>query len=177
MNAQATLGLSDLARGFPHIPAACGEALAQAAVICLEAMGHEPGVSLQAKSEFKKQAVIEWQLQLTDAMRSFWNDQEEATEIGANGIAILFMRVLAELTVLERARKGGGFDWWLGKDDNLFQEKARLEVSGILKGDRRKVGSRLAAKKKQTKQSDATGFAAYVVIVEFGTPLIIVEKR
>jgi hypothetical protein len=48
--------------------------------------------------------------------------------------AILLMRALTGYTVIERSRKGTGFDWWLGTEDNLFQGKVRLEVSGILRG-------------------------------------------
>lgn len=44
---------------------------------------------------------------------------------------------LTSLVVVERSKKGPGFDYWLGQsdDDDLFANKARLEVSGILAGN------------------------------------------
>jgi hypothetical protein len=54
--------------------------------------------------------------------------------------------------------------------DNLFQGKARLEVSGILRGTTRRINSRIKARMGQTRQSDNLALTAYVVVVEFGTP-------
>jgi hypothetical protein len=46
---------------------------------------------------------------------------------------------LTDYTIVERACKGTGFDYWLGdEDDDLFQWKARLEISGILKGTKKR---------------------------------------
>jgi hypothetical protein len=92
-------------------------------------------------------------------------------------VAILLIRALTGYTVVERSRKGTGFDWWLGTDDNLFQGKARLEVSGILRGTRRRINSRIKARLAQTSQSDNLAVTAYVVVVEFGTPRAKVVQR
>src|SRR5262249_28078411 len=70
-----------------------------------------------------------WSVDVTEAMRRFWNDPDETAEQGAYALALLLLRSLARLTVLERSRKGTGFDWWLASQDNLFQAAARLEVS------------------------------------------------
>src|ERR1700680_191776 len=80
-------------------------------------------------------------------------------------------------TVVERSRKGTGFAWWLGTEDNLFQGKARLEVSGILRGTTRRINSRIKARIGQTRQSDNLALTAYVVVVGFGTPLAKVVQR
>ena len=100
-----------------------------------------------------------------------------ATEHGAYGIACLLILDLTGLTVIQRSRKGTGFDFWLGDDEELpFQNKARLEVSGIRQGDAARVAARVAQKKKQTGRSD--GFLpAYVIVVDFGTPLARVIKK
>ena len=100
-----------------------------------------------------------------------WNDHEVTTEHGAYGIAILLIRAHADQTVVKRARKGPGFDYWLGQsDDPLFQNKARLEVSGIRKGNPRAVTRRMNQKLKQIRENDKE-LPAYVVIVEFSQPL------
>jgi hypothetical protein len=47
----------------------------------------------------------------------------------------MLIRQLTQFTVIERSRKGTGFDYWLGSEDEAgelpFQNKVRLEVSGI----------------------------------------------
>jgi hypothetical protein len=170
------LDLSELATGFPHVPPECGAALTQAAVVCLKHLGHSSGVRLQVDDPFLRRAGLEWSLVLTEAMRRYWNDLEEAVEQGAYGLAILLMRHLTGYTVIERSRKGTGFDWWLGAEDDLFQAKARLEVSGILRGSARRIRSRVSAKKKQTKSSEQLLLPAYIVVVEFGTPRARVDQ-
>lgn len=93
----------------------------------------------------------------------FGTTLQEATQYGAYALALLLMRALTGYTVIERARKGTGFDWWLGNDDNLFQRKARLEVSGILHGTKRRLNARVRARLRQTRQSDELEIPAYVV--------------
>ena len=92
-------------------------------------------------------------------------------------MAFLLIRAITGYTVVERSRKGTGFDWWLGTDDNLFQGKAHLEVSGILQGTARRINSRIKARLRQTMQSDNLALTAYVVVVEFGTPRAKVVQR
>jgi hypothetical protein len=101
----------------------------------------------------------------------------EATERGASAIAFLLMLQLTDYTVIERSRKGTGFDYWLGhKDDMIFQRAARLEISGILSGTAQTVDTRVAQKKKQTRRSDGA-LPAYIVVVEFGAPTAKVVQR
>jgi hypothetical protein len=81
------------------------------------------------------------------------------------------------LTVLERSRKGTGFDWWLASQDNLLQAAARLEVSGIMRGSAKRINGRLKERMAQTERSDPSGLTAYVAIVEFGGPTARVLRR
>jgi hypothetical protein len=132
---------------------------------------------MTVEGTFTATFAIQWSAPVTEAMRRYWNDLEEAAEQGASGLAMLLMRALTGYTVLERARKGTGFDWWLGNDDNLFQNKARLEVSGILRGKGWRIRSRAAAKEVQTGRSNSSGLTAYIVVVEFGAPKARVVRR
>ncbi len=93
------------------------------------------------------------------------------------GVAIALVRQKLRLEVVERARKRSGVDYWLGSGKQLFQKSARLEVSGILRGDATQVRSRVKEKHSQTKQSDQTRLPAIVVVVEFGAPMIAFEER
>jgi hypothetical protein len=92
-------------------------------------------------------------------------------------VALLVLRALAGLTVLERSRKGTGFDWWLASEDNLFPAAARLEVSGIMRGSARRVSARLKERLAQTERSDPAGLTAFVAVVEFGGPVAKVARR
>lgn len=122
-------------------------------------------------------ASIKWDA-VDDQMRRSWNDRENATENGAYGIAILVVLKIKHLHVLEQSKKGTGFDFWLGSpdEDEPFQNKARLEVSGIRKGSRAMISGRVDQKLKQTKKSGGK-HPAVVVVVEFGTPQTHVVDR
>ena len=130
--------LNALGKGsFGCITKDYGGYLAEAASVCLENQKHRSGVNFSVDGEYNEQFVLIWQT-ITDQMRRCHNDLEVATEYGAYGIAVLLIHALTEFTVVERSRKGTGFDYWLGPKSNkgsLFQNKARLEVSGILKNN------------------------------------------
>jgi hypothetical protein len=176
-DAETVLALDDLTSKFPHVPPECGSALVQSAVLCLEGQGHGSGVRLSIQGSFAATFQLNWSMDVTDAMRHYWNDPDEIAEQGAHAVALLLVRSLAGLTVLERSRKGTGFDWWLAPEDNLFQATARLEVSGIMRGGTRRVNERLKARIAQTERSDPSGLTAYVVVVEFSAPQARVTRR
>lgn len=164
------LMLENLIDGFPHVPAAGGALMAQAAMVCLDTRGHQSGVALSVEGIFDTNLMISWSEKVTEAKRRFWNDMDEATEHGATGVAILLMRSLVKYTVVERSRKGTGFDWWLGSEDNLFQRTARLEVSGILHGSSRRINSRIKVRLERSRRTEDATLPLYVVVVEFGKP-------
>lgn len=173
----AALTLDSLVGDFPNIPSEGGAMMAQAAVGCLDHQAHTSPVRLVVDGAFTATFSLSWSEAVTQAKRRFWNDLDEATQQGAYALAILLIRAITGFTIIERSRKGTGFDWWLGTEDNLFQGKARLEVSGILRGTSRRINSRIKARMGQTRQSDHLALTAYVVVVEFGTPRAKVVNR
>src|SRR5260370_29664514 len=176
-NDTTELDLDSMVHGFPHLSPEGGAMMAQAAMVCLDRQGHRSGVLLGVDGAFRARFSLSWSKTVTRAMRRFWGDLEEATQQGAYAVAILLIRALTGYTVIERSRKGTGFDWWLGAEDNLFQGKARLEVSGVLRGTPRAINSRIKARIGRTRQSDNMALTAYVVVVEFGTPRAKVVQR
>ena len=117
-------------------------------------------------------ASLKWG-EVNELAEGTWGDLQEATEYGAYGVAIIVALPLTGTPRVERSAKGTGVDYWLGNGNDprgIFQRTARLEVSGILKGDQPKITARLREKLAQTKRSDKVGLAAYVVIVDFGGP-------
>ena len=165
-----SIDLNSLADGMPGLTSACGKSLAEAAAVCLEDRKHQSGTSLHLTGFQKQERALNWST-VTDQQRRCYNDLQEATERGACGVAILVVRELTGLLVVERSKKGPGFDYWLGKadDDDLFGNKARLEVSGILSGVDSDIKSRVKQKKKQIEPS-AKLAPGYVAIVEFSKP-------
>ena len=170
------LNLNDLAAGLPAISPALGEALAEAAGVCLESQGHDHGVLLRITGYRDTSYSLAWP-QITDQILRSFNDPEEATEFGAVAVAVLLAKKEIGYSVIERSRRGTGFDYWIGDESEVpFAGKARLEISGIRKGGRREVATRVNRKLRQIGRSGSSP-AGYVIVVEFGTPLAEVQKQ
>ena len=166
--------------GLPALTVGAGTYLCESASVCLAQNGLSIGVLLKVSGIRNTSFALKWP-SITQQLLDTYNDLQDATEDGAYGIAILLLRELEGLTVIQRSRKGTGFDYWLGdgtrfgSDPSLvFERLARLEVSGILKGTTADKKARLTQKRKQVQRS--AGIPAYIVIVEFNTPSVIVEK-
>ena len=173
MESTVVLDLRELESGIPALTQALGRVHAEAAAVCLENQGHQEPVRLTVRKIDTPQYDLRWPA-LTDTMRRAYEDMERATELGAYGVAILLIRDQTGLTAIRQSRKGTGFDYWLGPDgadDQLvFQDAARLEVSGILSGTDSQFLTRVKQKLKQTEASDSTGLTAYACVVEFSRP-------
>lgn len=164
-------------KGLPALTVGAGRFLAEAAAVCLEDRGHASPAELEGRGIAAPLYRVEWP-EVTEQMGRSFNDLQEATEYGACAVAILLVREITGLSVVERSRKGTGFDYWLGKAGSPpFQKKARLEVSGILDGTAGEIAGRMREKVEQTEQSDATRLPAYVVVVEFSRPCAEVARR
>jgi len=170
------LALNDLAAGTPGLTPECAASLAQAASVCLEEEGHAPGAVIDIDGSFQRRFNLQWD-EATTQMRRCWADSDEATEFGACGVATLLIHALTDLTIVQRARRGNGFDYWLGRRDDdpdlLFQGRTRLEVSGVRKGGDSIVNAREREKLRQVERfanPSVAGTPAIVIVVEFGTP-------
>lgn len=173
-----TLIIDTLDQGLPGVSKRVGQRLAEASAFCLSCQNHQPGVHLGVHGDSSMSFKLVWEHEISEQILNTWDDYQEATEAGATGIAFLLMLELTDFTVIRRARKGTGFDYWLGNKDAAypFQEAARLEVSGILAGDDRKIRSRVRKKLKQTQPTDGS-LPAFVVVVEFSQPVSHVVKK
>jgi hypothetical protein len=162
-----------LSGGAPGITPKWGACLAEAASFCLQDQKHSSGVRLRVDGDYKRHFRMLWiSSDNQEQLERCWRDAEVTTELGAYGIATLIVPVLTQYAVIERSRKGTGFDYWLGEpgtSDRLFQNRARLEVSGIRKGDESQVRQRVRQKIRQTNKSDGN-LPAVIAVVEFSTP-------
>lgn len=140
--------------------------------------GHPENVLLMIEGDLQDTVGIHWQDDYNEQKGRTYADMQYTTEHGAVCLSVMLITCLNPYTVIERSRKGTGFDYWLGdKNSLLFQKKARLEVSGILKGDDSLLKSRHAAKVEQTSKSDELRIPAYVSVVEFSKPKAMFTKR
>lgn len=176
----SVLDLRDLPNGIPALTKALGEVHAETAAVCMDHHKHKMPVNLFVRKVKNARYVLEAP-EVTDAMRRTYADMQRTTELGACGIAILLVRERTGLTIVHQSWKGGGFDYWLGPDDSedelVFQNTARLEVSGILSGTNSQFATRLKQKLKQMEVSDDTDLPGYAVVVEFGKPQAEMAKR
>lgn len=156
--------------------------LMEACVWCMLSSRHSNGVSLEVIDYTEAFCyLVSWpeELDLEAINRSF--NRDDATEEGAEAIALLIALDRTEFTAVERASTATGIDYWLGYKDKLnnpFERAARLEISGIHKETANNtVQMRINAKLSQTLPTDHT-FSVYVIVVEFSKPYAtIVLKR
>ena len=170
------LNLEDLAQGLGAINKVMGAFLAQAGAVCLDKHRHPDGVVLSVQGSFDARFEV-YRVISTEDTKLIWKDEIEAANYGACAFAVLLVRELTPLMVVERACIGTGVDYWLGEKDQLpFQKKARLEVSGINQGTESAINARVKKKLAQTAPSDGK-LPAYIVVVEFSRPTSHVVKK
>jgi len=168
------LDLGSLADGMPPgLSRERGAAMAQAARVCLTESQHPSPCSLTVDGGHAANLPLAFEEAGDVELRS-WNDREEATQQGAYAVAILLMKRLDNLAVLERSRRGTHFDWWLGPagSDRLFQDKICLEVSGIRDGSEAQIRERVSQKWERFGTAASDGSNRRVVVVEYSRPLV-----
>ena len=169
--------LDHLHKRFPGLSAKMGAVLSEAAMVSFERQNHVSGVNLTVSGEKNECFEIIWSGKMDTQISNSWLDQEEATEFGAVGMSVLLAIFNTGFTVIERAIKYSGIDYWLGYSDGLmFEKSARLEISGIFKGSRAMVNKRVMTKQRQVAQSHSSNLPVYVSVIEFGEPFAKFER-
>ncbi len=172
-----TLDITKIKAGFPGVSPVTAAHLYEAFMVCMNHHLHPQEVSLSVDGQ-KENVVVKWENACDDTILRTYADIQYTTEHGAVCLALMLTSAFTPYTIIERSRKGTGFDYWLGeKDSVLFQKKARLEVSGILQGDDTAMMNRFNAKVIQTEQSDDTALPAYISIIEFSRPKAIFKTK
>lgn len=170
---RAPLCLSALARGMEGLSPAKGLELAEAASVCLGHGRHRSGVELAITGHWQRTRPLVFDEPSPQARRTH-ADLQEATESGACALAIAVARDETGMEVVERARKGTGVDYWLGRTVGVFE--ARLEVSGILAGGRPELERRVRQKLAQIQRAGPSDVPGYAAVVEFTDPRVHVER-
>lgn len=166
------LKLIDIQQGLPGVSPIEGANLYENCIVQLHRSGHSSPVVLNVDGlQLCKYAMV-WEDSYNDVLERTYADEQSNVERSAVCISIFLALKQTPYTIIERSRRGTGFDYMLGfSDDPFFQPKARLEISGIAKEtSTNRVDFRFQAKEAQTKRSESMGLPAYVSIVEFSTP-------
>ena len=137
------LEIKEIEKGLPGItPTAAGQ-LSEACMVCLHRSNHPENVTMTLTGDFNKDYNIIWEDSFNEQIDRTYQDQEYTTEHGAICISALLAIKETDYTIIERSRKGTGFDYWLGYKDAIpFMKSARLEVSGIFKGGQKPLETR-----------------------------------
>jgi hypothetical protein len=177
MSLSLTIDLNRIENGIPGLTTAIGKSLSEAAAHCLELKNHRSGVVLDLTGDFDHTLDVTWKNRIDEQTIRAWADIPELTEHAAVCVAILVLIELTDYTVIRRAVKGTGIDYWLGYKNALFlQDAARLEVSGIFDGTPKAIGRRATEKKAQTNRTDGS-FPVYIAVVEFSRPMAHLERK
>lgn len=170
--------ITDIKRGLPGISSIAAQQLYETFEVCMHSSGHSEVVPLILAGDFTDSIVLHWQDECNELKIRTYADMQYTTEHGAVCLSVMLTTALTPYTIIERSRKGTGFDYWLGdKNSYLFQRKARLEVSGILHGDDSMIKNRHAAKIEQTNKSDKLQLPAYISVIEFSKPKALFAKK
>ena len=154
------------------LTSAAGVNFGHAASVCFESQGHALQIDMMGEGSYCKTYLVK-RYDVTDQMKRTWGDEEYTTEQGAYGVAFLIASKEVGAKAIEKARKKTGIDYWLGIEENfLFQNKFRLEVSGIRNGTDQQLATRFDRKMVQSERSDSTKLPALIIIIEFGKPKV-----
>ena len=143
----------------------------KAAAYCFELQGLNSNTFLNVTGIENNGINLCWD-NLKEIEFSSLKDNQESTEWGAEAVAFIIVKYLTNFNVVERSRKGTGFDYHISKDSDyvLFQNTAKLEISGILKKSKtNSINNRIKYKIKQATEYH-NDLALLVIITEFSSP-------
>lgn len=194
MSESFIIDLEQLRNGVGCLDPVHCSATCRAAQVALSEAGHP--VSVRCEVEDQETPLFTVVLQWTELEKlstiSSWRQRQRLGEWAAEGIAFLMVEQFTPYTVVDQSevdtRPGGGtgIDYYLGAKENLDcddaddfpQHLARLEVSGILRPSAsNSLKARVSDKIERTKKSDSDGTPAYIIVVEFETPVMNFTQR
>ena len=128
-----TIQLSDIKQGTPGITPVEGANLYENCIVALHNSKHTSPVTIQMEGQRTEPFSLIWEDCFNDQLSRTYADEQSVTERAAVAVSTMLALSITGYTVIERSRKGTGFDYFLGDNqDPLFIPKARLEISGIM---------------------------------------------
>lgn len=177
MTEPVILDLDDLNTDTPALTASLAIYMQEAVVMCMNPHNHAPGVlcAVRDLDDELDTVRIQWRLSDSEQIRRAFGNARNAAEKAGEAIAILTVTALTDYTVVERARIGNGFDFWISRSDDdqdyLFQHMIGLECKGLSNASyRSEIVAAVNRGIKQIKESPNADFPALVLVTEFSRP-------
>lgn len=194
MNELREIDIEKLRNGVGCLDADHCSATCRAAQVALDEAGHLVTVKCEVKDQEKSLCtiVLKWHKLIKRSSIRSWRQRQRLGEWAAEGIAFMMIEEFTPFTVVDqsevdtRAGQGTGIDYYLGAkedlncedEDDFPQHLARLEVSGILRPSAsNSMKARVSDKIWRSKNSDSEGTPAYIIVVEFETPVVNFTQR
>jgi hypothetical protein len=157
--------------------------MAEQAEVCMAHNRHSPGVSCAVNDGRSSAIPIVWPIsEDQERLQVGHADLQEATEGGAVGVAIAYMKHVHSLVVISRSPKdGNGFDYYMGPlgSGSILRSRptAKLEVSGVLENGDVDCKARLKQKFEQVTRKISAEVQDFAVVVGFKAPSIWVKSK
>ena len=173
------LDLDDLTTDIPALTASLAIHMQEAVVMCMNPHNHVPGVlcAVRDLDDELDTVRIQWKLSYSELIRRAFGNTRNAAEKAGEAIAILTVTAFTDYTVVERARIGDGFDFWISRNDDdhdfLFQQTIGLECKGLSNASYpSEIVAAVNRGIKQIKESPNAKFPALVLATEFSRPVV-----
>jgi hypothetical protein len=109
---QSIMNLSNIKRGLPAISPGFGSGLYDAIVTTMHRAGHPEIVSMLLSGDQTKQIVLEWEDTFSEQIDRTFKKDSSMIDAAAVGVSCLLAKEETDYTVVERAYKGSGFDYY-----------------------------------------------------------------
>ena len=173
------LDLDDLTTDIPALTDSFATQMQEAVVMCMTPHSHTSGIlcNLRDFDQVHSEVKIIWKTLYSERIKRAFGTPRNAAERAGEGIAILTVLARTNYTVIERARIGDGFDFWLSPSDDddrfPFQYEAGLEAKGLSCAQYpsqivRAVNDGI----DQIRNSKNANLPAWVLATEFSRPVI-----
>lgn len=169
--------------GRPRVPWLLSDlavrAWAEAAAVCLDAVGHGCTVEASIEGIPGVLRVILDAPTADEAMRKTHRNLKDATELGAVAVIASVVHDLSDELILDQAVEGTRIDYWLGRrgEGPLYQKKSRIEISGILREAPNNTTEYRIHKKRERLRKNPDERNATIAIVVFSAPKAVMERE
>lgn len=172
------INIDEILIGMPGITPVEGADLQENSIVMMHRSGHKSPTLMKLEGIQNEGVLLHWNDTFNEQMDRTYADHQENTERAAVCLSVVLAKHLTGHTVLMRSRKGTGFDYMLGDEEDIFLPKARLEISGIERETpNNTMQGRFNQKSEQVKPTDSTGLPAYISIIEFSNPKALFDRK
>lgn len=175
--AKAKIVIYGLDRRHPGLTLHLGGSYTEAASVCLN-RHHVSPVKMSVTCGVKQTGrTIDFGKPESRTLKA-WNNDTDATEAGAYGVALAAVEVEEELVAIGRAETQTGADWYVaprGAQPEDLESCYRLEVSGVDTGSKSDIEARLRKKIEQTRRGKSN-LPAIASVVGFKEQMVLINK-